>query len=106
RQAGWFFSFVVTAAPGYYSAVIGWVLYYTIGQLAQAGNIAFDAAAILPPDHRFVMRSLVLPMICNAIVLVACAVALLKGGRKGIEVVSSIILPAMTIVTVLVMVRA
>ena len=106
RQVGLFFFFVVTAATGYYSAVIGWVLYYTIGQLAQAGNIAFDAAAILPPDHGFVMRSFVLQMICTAIVLLACAAALLKGVRKGIEVVSSVILPAMTIVTVLVMVRA
>jgi NSS family neurotransmitter:Na+ symporter len=106
RQVGWFFFFVVTAATGYYSAVIGWVLYYTIGQLAQAGHIAFDPAAILPPDHGFVLRSFVLQMICTAIVLVACAAALLKGVRKGIEVVSSIILPAMTIVTVLVMVRA
>lgn len=106
RYVGWFFFFVVTAATGYYSAVIGWVLYYTIGQLAQAGNIAFDAAAILPPDHGFVLRSFILQMICTAIVLLACAAALLKGVRKGIEVVSSVILPAMTIVTVLVMVRA
>jgi len=106
RQVGWFFFFVVTAATGYYSAVIGWVLYYTIGQLAQAGNVAFDAAAILPPDHGFVLRSFVLQMICTAVVLLACAAALLKGVRKGIEVVSSVILPAMTIVTILVMVRA
>ena len=106
RQVGWFFFFVVTAATGYYSAVIGWVLYYTIGQLAQAGNIAFDAAAILPPDHGFVLRSFVLQMVCTALVLLACAAALLKGVRRGIEVVSSVILPAMTIVTILVMVRA
>ena len=106
RQVGWFFFFVVTAATGYYSAVIGWVLYYTIGQLAQAGNVAFDAAAILPPDYGFVLRSFVLQMICTAIVLLACAAALLKGVRKGIEVVSSVILPAMTIVTILVMIRA
>jgi NSS family neurotransmitter:Na+ symporter len=53
-----------------------------------------------------VLRTFVLQMICTAIVLVACAAALLKGVRKGIEVVSSVILPAMTIVTILVMVRA
>ena len=106
RYVGWFFFFVVTAATGYYSAVIGWVLYYTIGQVAQAANVTFDAAAILPPDHGFVLRSFVLQMICTAVVLLACAGALLKGVRKGIEVVSSIILPAMTIVTILVMVRA
>src|SRR5437660_12471977 len=33
KQAGWFFFAVVTAATGYYTAVIGWVLYYGIGQL-------------------------------------------------------------------------
>src|SRR6266567_4776431 len=47
RYVGWFFFFVVTAATGYYSAVIGWVLYYTIGQAAMATHIPFDAAAIL-----------------------------------------------------------
>ena len=31
---GWFFFVVVTAATGYYTAVIGWVLYYAVGQLA------------------------------------------------------------------------
>lgn len=105
RYVGWFFFFVVTAATGYYSAVIGWVLYYTIGQVAQVARIPFDAAAILPPDHGFVLRSFVLQMVCTAIVLIACALVLLEGVRKGIEVVSTIILPAMTVVTILVMVR-
>src|SRR6059058_3508076 len=57
RFVGWFFFFVVTAATGYYSAVIGWVLYYTIGQVAMVAHIPFDAAAILPPDHGFVLPS-------------------------------------------------
>ena len=42
RYVGWFFFFVVTAATGYYSAVIGWVLYYTIGQLALGVHIPLD----------------------------------------------------------------
>src|SRR4051795_81296 len=54
RYVGWFLFFVVTAATGYYSAVIGWVLYYTIGQVAMLAHVPFDAAAILPPDHGFV----------------------------------------------------
>src|SRR6187397_1062176 len=33
-QVGWFFFVVVTAATGYYTAVIGWVLYYAVAQLA------------------------------------------------------------------------
>lgn len=105
RYVGWFFFFVVTAATGYYTAVIGWVLYYTVGQVAQVARVPFDAAAILPPDHGFVLRSFALQMLCTAIVLLACAFVLIKGVRRGIEVVSTIVLPAMTVVTILVMVR-
>ena len=49
RQAGWFFFFIVTAATGYYSAVIGWVLYYALAQAASAFQLSLDAPAILPP---------------------------------------------------------
>jgi neurotransmitter:Na+ symporter, NSS family len=106
KYVGWFLFFVVTAATGYYSAVIGWVMYYTIGQVAVVAHVPFDAAAILPPDHGFVLKSFVLQMICTGIVIVACAAVLIKGVRKGIEVVSTVILPAMTIVTILVMIRS
>ncbi len=106
RHVGWFFFFVVTAATGYYSAVIGWVLYYTIGQAAMATHISFDAAAILPPDHGFVLRSFLLQTVCTAVVIAACAIVLIKGVRKGIETVSIVVLPSMTIVTILVMIRA
>lgn len=106
RYVGWFFFFVVTAATGYYSAVIGWVLYYTVGQAAIAAQLPFNAAAILPPDHGFLLESFLLQLACTGIVLLACAGVLLKGVRKGIEVVSTIVLPAMTIVTILVMVRS
>jgi NSS family neurotransmitter:Na+ symporter len=82
------------------------VLYYAIGQLAMVAQIPFDAAAILPPDHGFVLKSFVLQMTCTAIVILACAMVVLKGVRKGIEVVSTIVLPSMTIVTILVMIRA
>ena len=106
RYVGWFFFFVVTAATGYYSAVIGWVLYYAIGQAAVVAHVPFDAAAILPPDHGFVLKSFLLQLACTGIVILACALVVLKGVRKGIEVVSTIVLPAMTIVTILVMIRS
>ena len=105
RYVGWFLFFVVTAATGYYSAVIGWVLYYAVGQIAALMHIPFDAAAILPPDHGFVMKSFVLQLVCTGIVILACALVVLRGVRKGIEVVSIIVLPAMTIVTIIVMLR-
>jgi NSS family neurotransmitter:Na+ symporter len=44
--------------------------------------------------------------VCTGIVIVACALVVLRGVRKGIEVVSTIVLPAMTIVTILVMIRS
>ncbi len=106
RYVGWFFFFVVTAATGYYSAVIGWVLYYTVGQVAMVAHVPFDAAAILPPDHGFVLKSFLLQLACTGVVILACAVVVLRGVRKGIEVVSTIVLPAMTIVTILVMIRS
>jgi neurotransmitter:Na+ symporter, NSS family len=106
RYVGWFFFFVVTAATGYYSAVIGWVLYYTVGQAAMVARVPFNAAAILPPDHGFVLKSFLLQMVCTAVVIVACALVIVKGVRKGIEMVSIVILPAMTVVTILVMIRA
>jgi NSS family neurotransmitter:Na+ symporter len=64
-----------------------------------------DAAAILPPDHGFVLRSFLLQLCCTATVILACAAVIVRGVRKGIEVVSMIVLPAMTVVTVVVMVR-
>jgi NSS family neurotransmitter:Na+ symporter len=106
RYVGWFFFFVVTAATGYYSAVIGWVLYYAVGQVAMVAHVPFDAAAILPPDHGFVLKSFLLQLVCTGFVIFACALVVLKGVRKGIEVVSTIVLPAMTIVTILVMIRS
>src|SRR5579859_6522587 len=45
KYAGWFFFFIVTAATGYYSAVVGWVLYYSVGQVAMLVRVPFDAAS-------------------------------------------------------------
>jgi NSS family neurotransmitter:Na+ symporter len=105
RYVGWFLFFVVTAATGYYSAVIGWVLWYTVGQVAMLAHLRVDAAAILPPNNGFVLKSLLLQLSCTAAVLLACAAVIIRGVRRGIEVVSTILLPAMTIVTLAVMVR-
>src|SRR5262249_55307190 len=84
---------------------IGWVLWYTVGQLAMLVHPGFDASAILPPDHGFVLKSLLLQLSCTAVVILAFAAVIIRGVRKGIQVVSTILLPAMTIVTLAVMVR-
>jgi NSS family neurotransmitter:Na+ symporter len=45
-------------------------------------------------------------MACTGLVILACAAVVIKGVRKGIETVSIIVLPAMTVVTIFVMLRA
>jgi len=80
---GWFFFVVVTAATGYYTAVIGWVLYYAVGQLAAGLHIPLDASAVLPPDNGFVLKSFLLQLVCTGVVIGTCA-ADLDSGRPWI----------------------
>lgn len=106
KQVGWFFFVIVIAATGYYTAVIGWVLYFAIGQVVSAVRPGFDASAILPPDTGFVLKSFVLQMICTGAVILACALVVHRGLRSGIEKASKIIVPALMVVIVVVMVRS
>jgi neurotransmitter:Na+ symporter, NSS family len=106
RAVGWFFFIVVTAATGYYTAVIGWVLYYAIGQLATALHISFDASAVLPPDTGFVLESFVLQLACTGAVIVTCALVVTKGLRGGIERASKVVLPVLLVVILVLMVRS
>jgi NSS family neurotransmitter:Na+ symporter len=106
RFVGWFFFVVVTAATGYYTAVIGWVLYYAIGQLALALHVPFDASAVLPPDSGFVLKSFVLQLVCTGVVIVTCALVVIKGLRAGIERASTVVLPVLLIVILVLMARS
>ncbi|MGH2628869.1 MAG: sodium-dependent transporter, partial [Anaerolineales bacterium] len=91
---------------GYYSAVIGWVLYYTVGQIASAVHLRLDAAAILPPDAGFAPKSLLLQLACTGAVIFACAVVLQKGLRRGIETASKVIIPTLFVILLVLDVRA
>jgi NSS family neurotransmitter:Na+ symporter len=106
RQVGWFFFCVVIAATGYYSAVIGWVFYYALAQGAQPFGAGFEAAAILPPDRGFVLESFLLQLACTAVVIVASALVLVKGLRAGIERASTIIMPALFLILLVLVVRS
>src|SRR3954470_12076433 len=46
-QFGWLLFACVIAATGYYTAVIGWVLYYAVGALCSSLGIPLDASAVL-----------------------------------------------------------
>jgi NSS family neurotransmitter:Na+ symporter len=106
RQLGWFLFVVVIAATGYYSAVIGWVLYFCLGQLLSPLGIALNSSAILPPDHGFVLKSFVLQLICTGGVLLLCGLVMVKGLRAGIERASTFIMPALMAVLMLLTVRS
>jgi NSS family neurotransmitter:Na+ symporter len=106
RAVGWFFFVVVTAATGYYTAVIGWVLYYAIGQLAAGLHMPFDASAVLPPDTGFVLKSFVLQLVCTGVVIVTCALVVIKGLRGGIERASTVVLPVLLVVILILMARS
>jgi len=106
RQVGWFFFAIVIAATGYYSAVVGWVLFYAVGQLAAMIGWSFNAAAVLPPEHGFNATSFVLQLACTGVVIFASALVMVKGLRKGIERASTIIMPTLCLVLVILMVRA
>jgi NSS family neurotransmitter:Na+ symporter len=105
-QVGWFFFVIVIAATGYYTAVIGWVLYFAVGQAISAIQPGFDASAILPPDSGFVLKSFLLQMICTSVVIISCALVVYKGIRSGIERASKIIVPTLMVVILVLMVRS
>ena len=106
RQVGWFLFAVVIAATGYYSAVIGWVLYYAAAQLAVPFGVTLDAGAILPPDSGFNTRSFVLQFVCTGAVTLACVFVMLRGLREGIEKASKVIVPLLAIMIVVLLVRS
>jgi neurotransmitter:Na+ symporter, NSS family len=105
RAVGWFFFFIVTAATAYYTAVVGWVLYYAFAQLATP-FIAIDAAAVLPPNVGFSRTSFVLQLICTGAVILSCAFVLIRGLRAGIEKASMIIMPLLLAILLVLLVRA
>ena len=106
KQVGWFFFFVVTAATSYYTAVLGWVLYYALTSLVAAVRAPIDAAAILPPEAGVSGKSFLLQLACTGAVILSCAIVLQKGLRSGIEVASKIILPVLSVILLVLVVRA
>ena len=106
KAVGWFFFVIVIAATAYYTNVIGWVLYYAVGEIARALQLGFEASAVLPPETGFASRSLFLQMACTAAVTLSCAFVLLRGLRSGIERASRIVIPTLCIILLVLIGRA
>ena len=106
KQVGWFFFVVVAAATAYYTAVVGWVLYYAIAELAQVAGMSLEASAILPPATGFGATSFLLQLLCTGVIIVACGIVVQRGLRRGIEVASKIIMPVLCVILCALVVRA
>jgi len=106
RRVGWFFFCILTVSSGYYAAVIGWVLFYALGQVAAPFQVGFDPSAILPPASGFAPTSFLLQLACTGAVLLAGAMVLRKGLRQGIERASKIIMPALLVILLVLDARA
>ena len=106
KAVGWFFFIIVIAATAYYTNVIGWVLFYAVGEVARAVRIGLDVSAVLPPDTGFSARSLMLQMACTAFVTLSCALVLLRGLRSGIERASRIVIPTLCLILLVLIARS
>src|SRR5262249_11296726 len=106
KFVGWFFFVIVIAATAYYTNVIGWGLFYALGEIARAIRVPLDASAVLPPDTGFSSKSLLLQMACTAAVTLSCSFVLLRGLRSGIERASRIVIPLLCVILGVLIVRA
>jgi neurotransmitter:Na+ symporter, NSS family len=106
RIVGWFLFIVMFAATGYYINALGWVLYYGVGEAARLIGAPWAEGAILPPDTGFDLRSLLLQMLFTALLVLGCAVVLVKGLRAGIERASKVIMPFLFLALIVLIVRA
>ena len=106
KAVGWGLFAVVVAATGYYTNVLGWVLYYALGFVLRPLGFELEPASILPPAHGLNLKSFGLQLTCTAIVIWLCAIVLLKGLRQGIERASILIMPLLYLILIAVIIRS
>ena len=106
RALGWIFFFAVATATGYYSNVIGWVVYHGAAELARGLGISLNASQILPPDAGFDAVSFGLQVISTGVVIAACGLVLRRGIRRGIQKASMVITPLLFGILLLLVVRS
>ena len=130
RVAGWVLFAGVTAATGYYSNAIGWVLFHALGELARgvaeivsrggggtSGTVGPGAqglgigsllrgVAILPPDSGFSRSAFLLQVIMTGGVVSGAVLVLLKGVRRGIEGISRFFTPLLFVSLTVLIIRS
>ena len=106
RYGGYFLFFIVFCATGYYSNVLGWVLFHALGELLPVLGVGLNASRILPPQAGFNPTSFGLQMVMTGIVIFSCGLVLVRGLRRGIERVSRWIVPSLFVILVILIIRS
>lgn len=97
---------VVVAATAYYTNVVGWVLYFALSEVLSGVGVTLNAASILPPETGVSGTSVALQLVCTGVVILSCAVVLDRGLRKGIERASTVIMPTLFAILLILIVRS
>jgi len=106
RWIGWGFFVAVAAATAYYSVAVGWVFYHGLAEVVAAVGGSLDASAVLPPAEGIRAKSMVLQLLTAGGVIGGCGLVLSRGLRRGIERVSSVLMPVLFGVLLLLIVRS
>lgn len=105
-KIGWLFFIVVTMATAYYTQVVGWVLFFGLTEIVRPLGVVLEAARILPPDRGIAWRSLGLQSVFTALVIGSGAWVMARGVREGIQRASTIIMPALYVILLVLVARA
>ncbi len=97
---------VVVAATAYYTNVVGWVLYFALSEVLSGVGVSLNAAAILPPEGGVNAHSILLQVLCTGLVIASCAFVLARGLRAGIERASTVIMPTLFVILLVLIVRS
>lgn len=106
RALGWFLFLVVSAATAYYTNVVGWVIWFAVSEVAEIVGGSIDAARILPPEAEPAAGAVVRQLLATGSVILLCVAVLLRGLRRGAERVSTIVVPAILVILLVLVVRS
>lgn len=106
RALGWIFYVGVTAATGYYAAVIGWTAWHGAAEFARALGLTLDPSSVLPPETGFRPGEYLAGTALTLAVIGAAAAVLMQGVRDGIERVSRVAAPALFAILAVLIVRS
>lgn len=102
---GWFFFAVVTAAMGYYTNALGWVLHFAVGEVARLLGLSWTSSAIMPPTEGFDGEAFGRQLLASSTILLAAGWVVRRGLRAGIEKASRLLMPFLGLSLLIILTR-